>query len=74
MKTENEERAGLLYGIGAYGMWGLVPLFWPLLKPAGSVEILAHRMVWSLGFVAIALVVTGRWAWAGELLRQPRKL
>ncbi|MET7731264.1 EamA family transporter RarD [Streptomyces sp. NPDC005402] len=55
-------------------MWGLVPLFWPLLKPAGAAEILAHRMVWSLVFVAVALVVVRRWAWAGELLRQPRKL
>ncbi|MFE0512624.1 EamA family transporter RarD [Streptomyces sp. NPDC058964] len=55
-------------------MWGLVPLFWPLLKPAGSVEILAHRMVWSLAFVAVALVAVRRWAWAGELLRQPRRL
>ncbi|WP_425580555.1 EamA family transporter RarD [Streptomyces thermocarboxydovorans] len=55
-------------------MWGLVPLFWPLLKPAGAVEILAHRMVWSLFFVAAALLVARRWAWLGELLRQPRKL
>ncbi|MCG7202864.1 EamA family transporter RarD [Streptomyces sp. BK329] len=55
-------------------MWGLVPLFWPLLKPAGSVEILAHRMVWSLLFVAVALAFVRRWAWAGELLRQPRRL
>ncbi|MGY6024914.1 EamA family transporter RarD [Streptomyces spinosirectus] len=68
------ERAGLLNGVAAYGMWGLVPLFWPLLKPAGAVEILAHRMAWSLAFVAVALVVTRRWAWAGELLRQPRRL
>ncbi|MFJ5529501.1 EamA family transporter RarD [Streptomyces sp. NPDC093261] len=55
-------------------MWGLVPLFWPLLKPAGAMEILAHRMVWSLVLVALALLVMRRWAWAGELLRQPRKL
>ncbi|MEV7078814.1 EamA family transporter RarD [Streptomyces sp. NPDC093516] len=55
-------------------MWGLVPLYWPLLKPAGATEILAHRMVWSLVFVGAALLVLRRWAWAGELLRQPRKL
>ncbi|MGW1186889.1 EamA family transporter RarD [Streptomyces sp. NPDC002559] len=74
MKGNNEQRAGLLSGFAAYGMWGLVPLFWPLLKPAGAVEILAHRMAWSLGFVAIALLVLRRWAWIGELVRQPRKL
>ncbi|MET8449928.1 EamA family transporter RarD [Streptomyces sp. NPDC005209] len=72
--AKGEQRTGLLNGFAAYGMWGLVPMFWPLLKPAGSVEILAHRMVWSLVFVAVALVVVRRWAWAGELLRQPRRL
>ncbi|MFD0024392.1 EamA family transporter RarD [Streptomyces sp. NPDC058382] len=74
MKGTNEKRAGLLSGFGAYGLWGLVPLFWPLLKPSGAVEILAHRMAWSLGVVGIALLVLRRWAWIGELLRQPRKL
>ncbi|CQR62495.1 Protein rarD [Streptomyces leeuwenhoekii] len=72
--SRGEQRIGLLNGFAAYGMWGLVPLFWPLLKPAGAVEILAHRMVWSLALVAVALLCIRRWAWAGELLRQPRKL
>ncbi|MBG0853272.1 EamA family transporter RarD [Streptomyces spinoverrucosus] len=73
-KSRGERHIGLLNGFAAYGMWGLVPLFWPLLKPAGSVEILAHRMVWSLAFVAVALLFVRRWSWAGELLRQPRRL
>lgn len=74
MQGKNEQRAGLLYGFGAYGMWGMVPLFWPLLEPSGAIEILAHRMVWSLGVVGIGLLLVRRWAWVGELLRQPRKL
>lgn len=73
-QAKGEARTGLLNGIAAYGMWGLVPLFWPLLKPAGAGEILAHRMAWSLVVVAVALLFVRRWAWAGELLRQPRKL
>lgn len=32
-QSRSEQRTGLLNGIAAYGMWGLVPLFWPLLKP-----------------------------------------
>ncbi|MFE4962077.1 EamA family transporter RarD [Streptomyces sp. NPDC056660] len=72
--SRGERRKGLANGFAAYGMWGLVPLFWPLLKPAGALEILAHRMVWSLVFVAVALAFVRRWAWAGELLRQPRRL
>ncbi|MFD9862578.1 EamA family transporter RarD [Streptomyces alboflavus] len=73
-QAKAEARIGLLNGFAAYGMWGLVPLFWPLLKPAGAGEILAHRMAWSLIVVGVALLVVRRWAWAGELLRQPRKL
>ncbi|MEU1459968.1 EamA family transporter RarD [Streptomyces sp. NPDC005727] len=72
--STGEHRTGLVNGFAAYGMWGLVPLFWPLLKPAGAMEILAHRMAWSLVFVAVALLFVRRWSWAGELLRQPRRL
>ncbi|HEY9267380.1 MAG TPA: EamA family transporter RarD [Mycobacterium sp.] len=48
-------RSGLLFGVGAYGMWGLFPAFFPLLKPAGAVEVLAHRIIWS--FVLMVVVV-----------------
>ncbi|MEU8543456.1 EamA family transporter RarD [Streptomyces sp. NPDC048717] len=74
MKETSETRSGLLYGIGAYSMWGLVPLFWPLVKPTGAVEILAHRMVWSLAVVTIALLALRRWGWIRELVSSPRKL
>jgi chloramphenicol-sensitive protein RarD len=56
------------YGAAAYLIWGLFPLYWPLLEPAGSVEILAHRIVWSLVFVLGVLAVTRSWAWIGPLL------
>ena len=45
--------SGLIAGVGAYVMWGLVPLYWPLLKPASAMEILSHRVVWSLVFLLI---------------------
>src|SRR5689334_23137620 len=69
-----QQRSGLAYGFAAYGMWGLVPLFWPLLEPAGAVEILAHRMVWSLVAVVLVLLVLRRWSWIRPLLRQPARL
>ena len=52
-------RAGLLFGLGAYGSWGLFPAFFPLLKPAGAFEVLAHRIVWTLAFMAVVLLVAG---------------
>jgi len=44
----NETRRGLLLGLAAWVMWGFFPLYWPLLEPAGAVEILAHRIFWSM--------------------------
>ncbi|MCU1600882.1 MAG: protein rarD [Frankiales bacterium] len=41
-------RSGTLFGIAAYAAWGSFPLFFPLLEPAGALEVLAHRVVWSL--------------------------
>ena len=54
-------KRGMAYGVAAYAIWGLFPLYWPLLKPAGSVEILAHRIMWSLVAVAVVLAVRRTW-------------
>ena len=54
------ERRGTLLGLAAYVIWGMFPLYWPLLEPGGALEILAHRVVWSLVFVAIVLVAARR--------------
>jgi chloramphenicol-sensitive protein RarD len=54
-------RRGLTYGAAAYLIWGLFPLYFPLLEPAGALEILAQRMVWSLVVAAIVLTVVKGW-------------
>jgi chloramphenicol-sensitive protein RarD len=48
-------------------LWGLFPLYWPLLEPAGAAEILAHRIVWSVLFAAGLLALTGGFAWLRTL-------
>ncbi|MGI8457247.1 MAG: EamA family transporter RarD [Propionibacteriaceae bacterium] len=55
--TPRSPRGGVAYALAAYGMWGLVPLFWPLVARAGAVEILAHRIIWTL-VPAILLLLT----------------
>ena len=63
-----DERRGVAYGIACYVIWGLFPLYWPLLEPAGAVEILAHRVAWSLVLV-LGVVVLGRgWPQVGAVL------
>jgi len=66
----DEQKQGLAYGTGAYLLWGLFPLFWPLLEPARAIEVLAHRILWSVGFVALLLGARGRWAWVRTLSRR----
>jgi chloramphenicol-sensitive protein RarD len=68
------DRRGVLYGVACYLLWGLFPLYWPLLEPAGAIEILAHRIVWSLLVVVTVLAITRSWAWIGPLLRDRRTL
>ncbi|CAA9492234.1 MAG: Uncharacterized inner membrane protein RarD [uncultured Solirubrobacteraceae bacterium] len=63
-------RSGLAAGAGAYLLWGLFPLYWPLLKPAPPIEILAHRVVWSVVFLAVIVGVTGGFAWVLTLGRR----
>ena len=55
-----EQRRGLLLGIAAYGLWGGFPLYWPLLEPAGAIEILAHRILWSMVTMGLLVVVFRR--------------
>jgi chloramphenicol-sensitive protein RarD len=58
----DERRLGIASGLTAYALWGLFPLYFPLLEPAGGLEIVAHRVLWSLLFIALLLTVVRRWA------------
>ena len=69
MSDETRYRRGIVYGLAAYALWGAVPLFWPLVKRAGALEILAHRVVWSLVVCVILLLTVvprGWWSRIGQ--------
>lgn len=51
-------------------MWGLFPLYWPLLKPAGAIEILSHRILWSVVLLVAILAFTHGFRWARDLDRK----
>lgn len=68
------QRRGYLSGLVAYVIWGFFPLYFRHLLPAGPVEILAHRVVWSVLCVAAITTAARRWHLIGGLIRQPRKL
>ena len=55
--TQNK---GILSAVVAYLMWGFLPIYWKLLRQAGALEILSHRIFWSLFFLAVFLLLTRR--------------
>jgi len=67
-----QSRSGILYAIAAYGLWGILPLYFLLLLPSGAFEVVAFRILMSLVFCALLLTVTRAWRRFGELLRDRR--
>lgn len=69
---------GILSAFGAYLLWGLLPIYWKLLKRASALEILSHRVLWSLLFLLILLCITRRIGLfrleTQSVLTQPRKM
>ena len=68
---QNQTREGILYGLGAYFWWGLVPLYFRWLGKVSPFDILAHRIAWSAVFLVLLLTLTRRWPEALRALRTP---
>ena len=65
-------RRGLLFGVLAYGLWGIVPLYWQLMITVDPVELIAHRAVWGLvAFVAL-VIAAGQTSALAAALRDRR--
>jgi chloramphenicol-sensitive protein RarD len=60
MKLESEKE-GALYAALSYIMWGIIPIYWKWLQHVPSGEILAHRVIWSFGFMVVLLWFTKKW-------------
>jgi chloramphenicol-sensitive protein RarD len=69
-----DQRRGYVSGLVAYGLWGFFPIYFHHLLPAGPVEILAHRVIWSVLTVALITTALGRWRKIKELRHRPGKL
>jgi chloramphenicol-sensitive protein RarD len=67
-----DSRSGLLYGLAAYGLWGLMPLYFRAVAAVRPVELLAHRIIWSAVFLAVLVTALGRWGEVARCFRTPR--
>ena len=57
----DENKAGIWYGVVAYTLWGILPLYWKLMQTVPPLEILAHRILWSFVFILLLVIFTGGW-------------
>jgi len=65
---------GIAYAALAYILWGLFPIYFLQIASVPPVEVVAHRVVWSLAFLLVLLALRRQWAWLAPVLRQPRVL
>lgn len=73
MTTKRSEHSlGLLFGVASYVLWGLFPLYWPLLQPASPLEIVSHRAVWTLVFCLIVLAVAKQLHSTIAIVKRPK--
>jgi len=64
--------AGNIMGSIAYLMWGFLALYWKLIVQVSANEILAHRIIWSMGFIIIILALKNDWKWFNIILKKPK--
>lgn len=69
-----EARSGVVYGLAAYLIWGFFPLYFKALAGVSPLEILAHRIVWSVLSLALLLTVLRRWSGVRQAFAAPRIL
>ncbi|MDO4178131.1 MAG: EamA family transporter RarD [Phascolarctobacterium sp.] len=59
--NENQSKQGIIAGFFCYLIWGVLPIYWKQLNNVGAFEVLANRFIWSVVFVGLIIVCTGRW-------------
>ncbi len=73
-RPHSDVTSGFMAALASFFVWGLLPLYWKALKSVDSMEILCHRILWSLVFIAIILTVKRRWSETFAPLRSPKSL
>ena len=65
---------GVLTALGAFGIWGFLPLYWKALNDVPAMEIMTHRMIWSMLFIALLLFLRRNWKTLRQAMRSPANL
>ena len=62
---------GIVFAIGCYGLWGVLPVYWKAMQGVPAGQILCHRMIWSLIFLLLILAFKRDWSWVKPVLKSP---
>jgi chloramphenicol-sensitive protein RarD len=68
------DKKGILYGLGAYGLWGLFPLYWKLLHGISALQLIGHRIGWSFILLIAVVFITRQWQDFRSLALKPKTL
>ena len=72
--THSPHRGGFVLGLLAYALWGVLPLYFKALAAIPAFDIVAHRVLWSLPFLALLIILSRGWPKVREALAQPRTI
>ena len=72
--AERHSRAGFTFGLTAYGLWGVLPLYFKALRHVPAIDIVAHRVLWSLPFLATLIGLAKGWSKVWDAIARPRTL
>lgn len=72
--TGRSQRAGLIYGLSAYAVWGFIPLYFRAVSDVPPLLVLYHRIFWSALFMALVVSARGEWKSIFPVLRRRRNL
>jgi len=70
--NDSEAPRGFWFGVAAYGLWGVLPIYFKAIESVGPIDIVAHRVLWSVPFLLLLLIVTGGMNDLRKAIRRPR--
>ncbi|MEM7531496.1 MAG: EamA family transporter RarD [Chloroflexota bacterium] len=74
MNSQNQQNQGIILALTTFLLWGLLPVYWKFIAHVPALEILAHRVIWSLFFLIILLLITRDWGWLAQIRHNRRLL
>jgi chloramphenicol-sensitive protein RarD len=71
-RTSKSSGEGFAFGVAAYALWGVLPIYFKALGDMPAIDIVAHRVLWSVPFLAVIIAVARGWDKVRTVLRQPK--